>query len=70
MIRMKRICPQLGGRLRNARLGYRQDTNKRRIIAVSYGPLRFFHPHLNFETFQNLHADPSDRIQTVSDSAD
>jgi hypothetical protein len=27
-------------------------------------------PRLNFETFQNLDADPADTIRTVTDSAD
>ena len=44
------------------------------IIALSYESLSFFfHPRLNFETFQNLDAatsDFADTIRTVSDSAD
>ena len=38
--------------------------------AFSYGSLRFTRPRLNFETFQNLDADPADTIRTVTDSAD
>ena len=36
------------------------DTDKIRINALSYGQSRFFHPRLNFKTFQSLDADPSD----------
>ena len=42
-------------------------------VSFSYGSLRFTRPRLNFETFQNLDADPvdaADTIRTVTDSAD
>ena len=44
-----------------------------RMNAFSYRSLRFTHPRPNYETFQNLDADPADpadTIRTVTDSAD
>ena len=39
-------------------------------VSFSYGSKRFTCPRLNFETFQNLDADPADTIRTVTDPAD